>query len=53
MDEAGIMFIFQNVWNTRSGAEVIEMRGHEDGVMSVNFSSDGHQIVSGSYDNTV
>jgi len=28
------------------------MRGHEKFIWSVNFSPDGHQIVSGSYDRT-
>ena len=29
------------------------LEGHSDGVTSVAFSSDGTQVVSGSYDNTV
>jgi WD40 repeat protein len=41
------------VWNSITGAEVLEMHGHNNSVRSVAFSPDGRQIVSGSYDNTV
>jgi WD40 repeat protein len=41
------------VWNSITGAEVLEMRGHRNRVTSVAFSPDGCQIVSGSYDKTV
>jgi WD40 repeat protein len=42
------------VWDAVTGQQVGEaLRGHEDEVMSVAFSSDGTRIVSGSYDKTI
>jgi WD40 repeat protein len=41
------------IWDAISGAEILEMRGHKGWILSVNFSSDGHRIISGSLDRTV
>ncbi len=41
------------VWNAETGQEMLTLRGHSDDVMSVSFSPDGKQIVSGSRDDTV
>jgi WD40 repeat protein/V8-like Glu-specific endopeptidase len=40
------------IWDARSGAELKVLRGHEYGVNSVAFSSDGTRIVTGSLDKT-
>ena len=36
------------VWDTVSGAEILQMRGHGFGVLSARYSPDGLRIVSGS-----
>ena len=36
------------VWDARSGAEVLTLKGHTDGVSSASFSPDGSRIVTGS-----
>lgn len=41
------------VWDAVSGARILVLRGHEDGVTDVGFSADGARIVSGSSDGTV
>ena len=41
------------VWNSLTGAEVSEMRGHRHAVQTVKFSPDGRRIISGSSDYTV
>ena len=41
------------VWDARTGAEVLTLRGHRDLVRGIAFSPDGRQLVTGSYDRTV
>ena len=40
------------VWDARSGAEVLTLKGHAGGVTSASFSRDGSRIVTGSHDKT-
>ncbi|KAH0579469.1 hypothetical protein H2248_002328 [Termitomyces sp. 'cryptogamus'] len=42
-----------HVWNSSSGAELLQMTGHTGSVSSVAFSPNGTHIVSGSWDNTI
>jgi tetratricopeptide (TPR) repeat protein len=41
------------VWDARSGAAVLTLRGHTGAVASVAFSPDGTRLASAAYDNTV
>ena len=41
------------VWDAKSGAEVLTLKGHVDQVASVSFSPDGSRILTGSHDGTV
>ncbi|HUU19879.1 MAG TPA: protein kinase [Sedimentisphaerales bacterium] len=41
------------VWDAATGAEVMTLPGHKDGISSVAFSPDGKCIVSGSEDKTI
>ena len=41
-----------SVWDARTGAELLELKGHTGFVMSAAFSPDGERIVTGSYDGT-
>ncbi|MCL2443636.1 MAG: caspase family protein [Treponema sp.] len=41
------------LWDVNSGREIRTFNGHSHNVMSVAFSPDGKQIVSGSWDNTI
>ena len=41
------------IWNAMTGEVEAELKGHMNYVMSVAFSQDGSQVVSGSVDNTV
>src|SRR5262249_53576761 len=41
-----------SVWDARTGAELLELKGHTGFVMSVAFSPDGERIVTGSMDGT-
>ena len=41
------------MWDASTGVELKELKGHSGSVNSVAFSSDGTQIVSGSFDNSV
>ena len=41
------------MWDALSGGELKVLNGHSLGVLSVAFSSDGTNIVSGSYDRSV
>lgn len=40
------------VWDAKSGAEILTLLGHTDGVASASFSPEGSLVVTGSYDNT-
>jgi WD40 repeat protein len=40
------------VWDAKSGAELLTLKGHLDAVTSASFSADGSRIVTGSDDNT-
>jgi hypothetical protein len=35
------------VWDAKSGAELLALKGHADGVTSASFSADGSRIVTG------
>jgi WD40 repeat protein/serine/threonine protein kinase len=41
-----------SVWDVRTGAELLELKGHTGMVMSVAFSPDGERIITGSADGT-
>jgi WD40 repeat protein len=41
-----------SVWDARTGAELLELKGHTGLVMSVAFSPDGERIITGSWDGT-
>jgi WD40 repeat protein len=40
------------VWDARTGAELLELKGHSNQVMSAAFSPDGQRIITGSADHT-
>ncbi len=40
------------LWDTESGRELLQFKGHSEAILSVAFSSDGKRIVTGSRDNT-
>ena len=40
------------VWDTKTGAEVLTLKGHSDSVLSASFSPDGTRIVTASDDKT-
>jgi WD40 repeat protein/serine/threonine protein kinase len=41
-----------NVWDARTGAELLDLKGHTGMVMSAAFSPDGERIITGSLDKT-
>ena len=41
-----------SVWDARTGAELLELKGHAGKIYSVSFSADGMRIVTGSGDGT-
>jgi len=41
------------LWNVETGKEIRTLKGHDELVISVNFSPDGKTLVSGSYDKTI
>ena len=41
------------VWNTRTGEEVVTLRGHRGAISALDISPDRSQLVSGSYDGSV
>jgi len=41
------------LWNTKTWSEVATLRGHEDEVFSLAFSSDGRRLISGGKDGSV
>ncbi len=41
------------VWDATSGQEILTLKGHARGVLSVAFSSDGKRLASASWDQTV
>jgi WD40 domain-containing protein len=41
------------VWDAASGQELLTLKGHTTGVISVSFSPEGLRIVSGSWDGTL
>jgi WD40 repeat protein/tetratricopeptide (TPR) repeat protein len=41
-----------SVWDARTGAELLELKGHTGFVMSASFSPDGERIITGSTDGT-
>lgn len=42
-----------HVWETSTGRQLLQLRGHADRIYCVAFSRDGKQIATGSYDTTV
>jgi eukaryotic-like serine/threonine-protein kinase len=40
------------VWDARTGAELLALKGHTGSVASASFSADGSRIVTGSLDKT-
>ena len=40
------------VWDAKSGAEVLTLKGHTDSVRSASFSPDGSRVVTASRDGT-
>jgi len=42
-----------SVWDVILGVELLVMQGHKQGILTVVFSPDGGQVVSGSLDQTV
>ena len=40
------------VWDARSGAEILSLKGHTELVSSVSWSPDGSRIATASWDNT-
>ena len=40
------------LWDAKTTAEVLTLKGHSDSVYSASFSADGSRIVTGSFDNT-
>ena len=40
------------VWDARTGAELLELKGHTGAVVSASFSPDGQRIITGSNDGT-
>src|SRR5262249_48116431 len=42
-----------SVWDARTGAELVELKGHTGAVMSAAFSPDGTRIITGRADGTV
>jgi len=40
------------VWDAKTGAELLTLKGHTNDVRSVCFSPDGSRIVTGSFDKT-
>ena len=40
------------VWDARSGAEALTLKGHTGYVSSASFSPDGSRVVTGSHDQT-
>jgi WD40 repeat protein len=42
-----------SVWDARTGAELLQLKGHTERVMSAAFSPDGQRIITGSADGTV
>ena len=43
---------YLKIWNAESGDLVQSLQGHQDAVLSVQFSRDGKQLLSSSYDQT-
>ena len=41
------------IWDVTKGTEIMTLRGHDGPTLSVTFSKDGKNIVSGSMDNTI
>jgi WD40 repeat protein len=41
-----------SVWDARTGAELLQLKGHTERVMSAAFSPDGERIITGSADGT-
>ena len=39
------------MWDAKTGADLLTLKGHVDGVVSAEFSPDGTRIVTGSLDN--
>lgn len=44
---------YLQLWNIETGNAVRTFTGHDDGVLSVQFSRDGKQLLSSSYDKTI
>jgi WD40 repeat protein len=40
------------VWDAKTGAEVLTLKGHTRAVFAASFSADGTRIVTGSWDRT-
>ena len=40
------------VWDARTGAEILNLKGHSDAIFSAAFSPDGSRVVTGSVDRT-
>src|SRR5262249_52759037 len=40
-------------WETKSGKQVRQFKGHAEGVPQINFSADGKQLLSASHDKTI
>jgi WD40 repeat protein len=40
------------VWDAKTGAEVLTLRGHTDAVLAASWSPDGSRLLTGSWDQT-
>lgn len=50
---AGSMHKYIGVWDTTTGRQIWQIKGHEKRIFNLEFSADGSKIVTGSYDKLV